>query len=309
MTKEEFSYKSADQLTNIHAIKWIPDQEINAILQISHGVTEHIDRYNELAEFLTSKGILVVGNDHLGHGKSLGKEMYFGGPGSWDYIVQDIERCRQLIINDYPDVPYFMLGFSLGSFALRTHLIDYPKDLSGAIIVGTGYTSPLGIFLAKLVVKSEERKYSAENTTPKIKELTFGTYNKLFPNPKTDYDWLSLSEENLADYTADPLRGEAMTVGLFRELLDGMSYTGKFKNIKKMNQNIPILLLSGTKDPVGNQTKGVKKVAQLFRKNSQSDVTVKFYEDLRHDVLHENSKLEIYNYLLDWINNHIIETI
>lgn len=309
MTKEEFYYKSADQKTTIHAIKWIPDQEVRAILQIAHGVTEHIDRYNELAEYLTTKGILVVGNDHLGHGKSLGTEMYFGPHGSWNYIVEDMKTCKTMIEKDYLNIPYFMLGFSLGSFALRTYLIDYQDPLAGAIIVGTGYTSPLEIALARFIAKSEEKKYGDEKTTAKIKDLTFGTYNKMLKNPKTDYDWLSLSEKNLEEYTTDPLRGEAMSIGLFRELLTGMSYTGNFKNIQKMNKEIPILLLSGDQDPVGGQTKGVKKVAKLFKKNNMKEVTVKYYENLRHDVLHEDIKEDIYTYLLDWINNHLIETL
>lgn len=309
MTKEEFYYESADQKTTIHAIKWIPEQKIRAILQISHGVTEHIDRYNELAEYLTDKGILVVGNDHLGHGKSLGKKMYFGPCGSWKYIIEDMKTCKALIEKEYSSIPYFILGFSLGSFALRTYLIDYQEPLAGAIIVGTGYNSPLEIALARFIVQSEEKKYGDEVSTAKIKELTFGTYNKLFKNAKTDYDWLSLSDKNLNEYTIDPLRGEAMSVGLFRELLNGMSYTGNFKNIQKMNKKTPILFLSGDNDPVGKQTKGVNKVVNLFEKNMMQEISVKFYKDLRHDVLHEDIKEDIYTYILDWINNHLVETL
>lgn len=309
MEKVEFFYDSADQKTKIHAIKWIPDKEIKAILQISHGVTEHIDRYNELACYLTDRGILVVGNDHLGHGKSLGSKMYFGPEGSWNYVVDDINTCKKLIEDEYPTTPYFMLGFSLGSFVLRTYLIDYQPDISGAIIVGTGYNSSIEVALAKFIANSEAKKFGEENTTEKIKSLTFGTYNKMIENPKTEYDWLSLSEKNLEEYSKDPLRGEAMTSGLFRELLNGMNYTCKVNNVKNMKLDTSILLLSGDKDPVGGQTKGVNKVYKLFKKANIKDITLKYYENLRHDVLHEDNQEEIYEFIYNWIINHIVETI
>lgn len=309
MKKEEFYYDSADQKTKIHAIKWIPEQDIKAILQISHGVTEHIDRYDELARYLTDRGILVVGNDHLGHGKNSGSKVYFGPKGSWKYVVEDIEKCKRIIEEEYPNLPYFMLGFSLGSFVLRNHLIDYKPSLSGAIIVGTGYNSTIEITLAKFIANSEAKKYGEEKSTAKIKALTFGSYNKMFPNPKTEYDWLSLSQKNLDEYTKDPLRGESMSAGLFRELLYGMDYTGKLKNIKLMNADTSILFLSGDKDPVGGQTKGVDKVYKLFKKANINDITLKYYENLRHDILHEDNKLEIYDDIYKWMLEHIVETI
>ena len=309
MKKLEFYYDSADGQTKIHAIKWIPEKEIKAILQIAHGVTEHIDRYDELAEYLTDKGILVVGNDHLGHGKSLGTTMYFGPEGSWNYVVEDINTCKNLVEEEYPTLPYFMLGFSLGSFVLRNFLIDYKPNIAGAVIVGTGYNSNFEVALAKFIANSEAKKYGEENTTDKIKSLTFATYNKMFENPKTEYDWLSLSEKNLDEYTKDPLRGEAMSSGLFRELLSGMKYTCNFINIKNMNKETPILFLSGDKDPVGGQTKGVNKVYDLFKKANIKDVTLKYYENLRHDVLHEDNKKEVYDFIYKWLIEHIIETI
>lgn len=309
MKKIDFYYNSADKKTKIHAIKWIPDKEIKAILQISHGVTEHIERYNQLAQYLTDKGILVVGNDHLGHGKSLGTTMYFGPTGSWNYVVEDIHTCKKMLEEEYPTLPYFMLGFSLGSFGLRNYLIDYTPEISGAIIVGTGYNSSIEVALAKFIANSEAKKYGEENTTDKIKKLTFATYNKKFTNPKTDYDWLSLSQKNLDEYTNDPLRGQAMSSGLFRELLNGMNYTCKLKNIKLMNKDTSILFISGDKDPVGGQTKGVDKVYKLFKKSNIKDLTLKYYKDLRHDILHEDIKLEIYEFLYNWMINHIIETI
>ena len=309
MEKKEFYYTSSNNINKIYAVKWIPEGKIKAILQISHGVTEHINRYNELAKYLTDKGILVVGNDHLGHGKTTGQRMYFGTSGSWNYIVKDIEKCRELITEEYKDIPYFMLGFSLGSFALRTHLIDYKPQISGAIIVGTGYSNNIEIALGTFMANQEAKKHGEENPTEKIRNLTFGTYNKKINNPQTECDWLCSSQKDLQIYLNDPLRGGCMSSGLFRELLSGMKYTSNKNNIEKMSKDLSILMLSGDKDPVGKETKGVNKVYHLFKKSQIQDVTLKYYKNLRHDILHEENKEEIYELIYEWIINHIVETI
>lgn len=309
MEKKEFYYTSSNNINKIYAVKWIPEGKIKAILQISHGVTEHINRYNELAKYLTDKGILVVGNDHLGHGKTNGQRMYFGTSGSWNYIVKDIEKCRELITEEYKDIPYFMLGFSLGSFALRTHLIDYKPQISGAIIVGTGYSNNIEIALGTFMANQEAKKHGEENPTEKIRNLTFGTYNKKINNPQTECDWLCSSQKDLQIYLNDPLRGGCMSSGLFRELLSGMKYTCNKNNIEKMSKDLSILMLSGDKDPVGKETKGVNKVYHLFKKSQIQDVTLKYYKNLRHDILHEENKEEIYELIYEWIINHIVETI
>ena len=309
MEKKEFYYTSSNNKNKIYAVKWIPEGKIKAILQIAHGVTEHINRYNELAQYLTDRGILVVGNDHLGHGNTNGQRMYFGPSGSWNYVVKDIEKCKEIITEEYKNIPYFMLGFSLGSFALRTHLIDYKPQISGAIIIGTGHNNKLETTLGKFMAKQEAKKHGEENPTEKIRSLTFGTYNKKINNPKTECDWLCSSEKNLNIYLNDPLRGGCMSSGLFRELLSGMEYTSNKSNIEKMSKDTSILMLSGEKDPVGKETKGVNKVYHLFKKADIKDVTLKYYKNLRHDILHEDNKEEIYELIYEWIINHIVETI
>lgn len=308
MIKKEFYYSSSDGKTTIHAVKWIPDTKIKMILQIAHGVTEHILRYEELANYLTSKGILVVGNDHLGHGTSIipnSKPMYFGPIGSWNNVVKDIEKCREIISDEYKKIPYCLLGFSLGSYAVRTYLINYPNKVDASILIGTGKTPLIAIKLAKLLTNMEAKKYGEENSTPTIRNLTFGTYNKKFAPNRTEYDWLCSNEKSIDEYIKDPLRGGCMSSGLFREMLDGMAYTGKLKNIKNSNKNIPILLLSGSMDPVGDLGKGVTKAYQQLKKVGIKDVTLKLYPNLRHDILNEKCYQDIYNDIYNWLNNKL----
>ena len=310
MNKKEFYYPSSDGKTRIHAVEWIPEEEPKAILQIAHGVTEYILRYEEFAEFLTSKGIIVVGNDHIGHGSSIAenaKPMYFGPEGSFKYAVDDVNTLYKTIKEKYENIPYIILGFSLGSFIVRRFLIDYPDTVDGAILVGTGQIAPIKIKIAKFIAKSEAKKHGDDNPTPMIKSLSFDNYNKLFKPNRTDYDWLCLSKTSLDKYIKDEKRGKELSAGLFREMLSGMEYTGNLENIKKMNKNIPIIFLSGEMDPVGEKGKSVKKAYDYFKKAGIKDVSMKLYKDLRHDILHEDNAEQIYQDILEFINEKVVK--
>lgn len=309
MIKKEFYYPSSDGKTTIHAVKWIPDTEVKMILQIAHGVTEYILRYEKLANYLTTKGILVVGNDHLGHGTSIipnSKAMYFGPIGSWNNVVKDIDKCREIISNEYKKIPYCLLGFSLGSFAVRTYLIDYPNKVDATILIGTGDKNILLIKIAEFMANMEAKKHGEENSTPIIRNLTFETYNKKFAPNRTEFDWLCSNNKSIDEYTKDPLRGGCMSSGLFREMLSGMKYTSKLENIKKMNKNMPILLLSGSMDPVGDFSKGITQTYHKFKKNNIKDIRLKIYPNLRHDILNEKCYQDIYNDIYNWLNEKII---
>ncbi len=306
MKKTEFYYPSADGKTKIHALEWIPEKEPIGILQIMHGVTEYVLRYEDLAEYLTDKGFVVVGNDHLGHGKSIAegaKPMYFGPKGSWQWVVKDVLTLQKMTKEKYPELSYYMLGFSLGSFVLRTYLIDYPGNLDGAIIMGTGQMAPVAIKIGKFMANKEAKKAGEENSTPAIHQLTFGTYNKIFAPNRTEYDWLCSNEKALDEYIEDPQRGGDFSAGLFRELLDGMLYSSNVKNIKKMDKNLPILLISGEKDPVGDCGKGVKLTKKALEKAGVKDISVKMYPGLRHDILHEEEKDQIYADIYNWLQS------
>lgn len=309
MVKNEFYYLSADNKTQIHAVEWKPEKEIIGVIQIAHGVTEHILRYEQFAKFFTQKGFVVVGNDHLGHGTSIAKNskpMYFGPKNSWNFVVQDIETCRKMTKEKYSDIPYVLLGFSLGSFLVRTYLIDYAKEpIDASIIMGTGYIPNFKIAIAKMIANNEAKKVGEENTSPVIKSLTFETYNKLFKPNRTECDWLCSNEKAIDEYLADPLRGKNYSAGLFIELLSGMQYTSNLKNIKKMNKKIPIFLLSGDKDPVGEFGKGVIKTFDILRKAGIENVDIKLYKDLRHDILHEENRNNIYADIYNWLEKNI----
>lgn len=305
MVESEFYYSSADHKTRIHAVKWLPEGTPRAVLQIAHGVTEHILCYRELAEYFTKRGFVVVGNDHLGHGSSIAQDsepMYFGGKNSWFTAERDLYTCRKLMKRQYPDIPYIILGFSLGSFLVRTLLIRHPGKADAAILAGTGQIPLLQLKIAEYMAKKEARRAGEQYTTPLIGKLTFETYNRQFAPNRTKCDWLCASEEGLQRYLDDPLRGEAMSAGLFRELLNGMHYTGSIKNQRQMDTTMPILLLSGDNDPVGANGKGVRKVYTTMKKAGVQNISKKLYPGLRHDIFLEDERYNVFGDIEKWID-------
>lgn len=312
MKKNELFFLSKDNQTNIHMVIWEPDTRVYGVIQVVHGVTEHIMRYEEFANYMNKGGIAVVGIDLIGHGLSTNngaKKMYFGPEGSWKYVVGDLDTCFQNAKELYPDVPYVMLGFSLGSFLVRSYLIDYPGKVDGAILVGTGQIEKFLLKLARKIAIKEGLKYGEDKTTDKIRNLTFGTYNKHFKPNRTPYDWLCLSNTAVDNYIADSLRGDAMSSGLFRELLDGMKYTSEISNVKKVNIMKPILLLSGQNDAVGDFGKGVIKVCNEYKKVGVQDLTLKIYNNLRHDIMHEDDRFTIYDDIYGWLHSKLLRSV
>lgn len=301
--REDFKFKSADGVTDIHCVKW-GVKNPKAILQVAHGMSEFIERYEEFAKYFNEKGILVVGNDHIGHGASIAKDkapMYFGGENSWGCVVDDLFTLYERTKKEYPDIPYYVFGLSLGSFLMRALIINYTEGIDGAILVGTSKATKLEIMLGKFMAERERKKYGDDVTTDTINDLTFGTYNKKFSPTKTEMDWLCSNEEALDAFLADKRRGKSFTVGLFRELLNVMSYSGDMNNINKMNKTMPILLMSGEKDPVGGFTKSIKKLEEAYKKCGIKDVELKIYPELRHDILNEIGREKVFDDISAWI--------
>ena len=304
MVQREFTFPSADGKTDIHAVEWLPEVPPRAVLQISHGVSEHIARYAPLARFLTGHGLAVVGHDHLGHGRSVAPgapRLYFGEQGSWMYLVADLERRRSLARELYPQAPCFLLGHSMGSFLARTYLIRYPGRISGAILVGTGQPAPALTAAGRLIAAAECLRLGADHPSTLADRAAFGAYNRRFAPCRTGYDWLSRNPENVDDYLADPLCGGTATAGLFREMLAGVRLMEDPAQLRRMDRALPVLFLSGAMDPVGSFGKGVERAAKSFRAAGMRDVTVHLYPELRHELLNEACREDIYQDLLDWI--------
>lgn len=307
-TFKDFYFNSSTGKNKIHARMCVPDTEPRAIVQIIHGIAEYIDRYDEFMSFLADNGIIAVGTDHLGHGKSIESEEqtgFFAYENGWDYTVRDEEVLRLAMHENYPELPIIVFGHSMGSFMARTLLIRYPDAFNAAIISGTGNQGSAlvngGLFMGNLVTGLK----GAHHYSKFLNNLAFGSYNKIYENPKTEYDWLSRDEANVQKYIDDPLCGFIPTCSLFRDMMTGVKFITNKKNLTAMNKDMPVYFMSGDMDPVGECGKGVQKAYNNFLEAGMKDVSIKLYPGGRHEMLNEINKDEVYSDILTWLGSKI----
>ena len=303
----EFTYPSQDGRHQIHAVEWLPEGTPRAVLQIVHGVAEYIARYDPAAQYLADQGILVCGEDHLGHGLTAAPDErgYFAPEQGWELVVRDVHALRQLQGEKYPDLPYFILGHSMGSFLTRTFLCDYPGEVTGAILSGTGQESALNVWAGKLVAEHLCRTKGGKYLSAFVDKCSLGGYNKKFLPNRTSADWLSRDEHQVDLYLADPLCGFQPTVRMFADLMGGLQYISNPKNLARMDKDTPVFFFSGSEDPVGNMGKGVKKVYGYFDAQGVKDLDLILYPGGRHEMFNEINRDEVLADLLKWLNKHI----
>ena len=206
----DFTFASSTGKNHIHARQCMPEGEPRAILQIAHGIAEHIDRYDDFASFLAQNGILVVGNDHLGHGKSISSPEdlgFFAEENGWDYVVQDMDKLHDLMKADYPNLPYIFFGHSMGSFLTRTYIIKHPEKPDLVILSGTGHQSKALVYSGYAMAEAIVRAKGPRADGRFLNDLAFGSYNSKVRFPMTDFDWLSQDFEMVRKYINDPLCG------------------------------------------------------------------------------------------------------
>lgn len=292
--RTEFEYASKGAGT-IHAYRWAPEGTPIAVLQLVHGIAEHMLRYDEFARYLNGHGVLVTAEDHMGHGRSVGSgaERYFAG--GWLSAVGDTYELLRRTKEEFPDLPYFVLGHSMGSFMTRTLLFTYPNaGLRGAVICGTGWQSGATLAAGRTLCAMEQLRLGETKPSPLLNNLMFGAFNRKFPDAKTENDWICADPAVVRSYTDDPLCGGSASVGLAREMLRGIGMIEKKKNLAAMPKELPVLFIAGKSDPVGNMGKGVKRSAQAFRDVGMKSVELKLY-DGRHEILNERNRGEVYD--------------
>lgn len=302
--KNEFYYLSEDGVTQIHAIEWKPEGEIKAVLQICHGMAEYIDRYHDFATFLAKQGYYVVGHDHLGHGKSVtdSKRLgYFHETKGNAYVIADIHELQKRTKDMYPNVPYFIMGHSMGSFLVRQYLGLYADNLAGAIIMGTGHQPSAILHAGKLVCKLIAMCKGWEYRSKLVDGMAAGGYEKAFPNEKDRSNWLSRNPENVKKYKSDALCGYMFTVNAYYHMFDGMAKMNQQEREGKLPKELPLFLVSGKEDPVGNSGKSVDKVYKNYQACGMKDVEIKLYENDRHEILNEVDRERVFEDILKWL--------
>ena len=289
MQKEMFTFEGYEGV-QLPAVLWLPEGEVKAVMQVTHGMTEHMGRYETLAAYLTEQGIAVAGFDLRGHGQNAGHSTIASfGENGWKAVVEDMHLFLEGLKTRFGEMPIYMYGFSLGSFLVRDYLCSHKEGLAGAILVGTGSQPMPILLLMKAIVKGEMKKVGPDETTSKVRKLLIETYNKRFKPNRTPSDWLCSDEAEVDAYRADPMRREDISASLFWQMLDAMERTGDLETLLKSNRDLPILMLAGREDPVGNKGKGVWAVRKKLNQAAVWNVKVHLLSGARHDLFHEEA--------------------
>ena len=291
----------ADHGVSLHCTIWEPEQEPKGIVQIIHGVAEHTERYDTFARFLNQHGYLVVGEDHPGHGKTADVDSLGYMTGGWLHVVKCIHLLYETMHDKSPDLPYYMLGHSMGSFLLRTYLFTYHTPLAGAVISGTGWQPAVILPLGLLVCREEAARLGEKSHSPLLETMMFGSYNSKFKPNRTTHDWLCTDNTVVYAYIADPTCGFSGSIQLATEMLKGLRMIQDRGNLNRMQKDLPIYFLSGSDDPVGDMSKGVDRCIEEFRSAGMQNITRKIYPGMRHEPLNEIGKEQVFSDLLDWI--------
>lgn len=305
---QDFYFQSSTGRTSIHALKCVPDGKPRAVVQIAHGIAEHIDRYRPFMEFLADNGFVVAGNDHLGHGKSIRvpeEQGFFAETDGWWRVVDDMDKLHDIMSKEYPELPYVLFGHSMGSFLTRTYLIKHPDKYDAVILSGTGHQSPALVLGGNASASVMAKLNGAMGDGTKLDSLAFGSYLSKIENPRTKFDWLSRDAEQVDKYIADPLCGFVGKIGLYRDMMQGIKFITDKKNIAQMNKEKPVYFMSGDGDPVGDYGKGVERAYKAFCDAGLHDVFMRLYPGGRHEMLNETNKEQVYQDILNWLNEKL----
>ncbi|HMM93541.1 alpha/beta hydrolase [Phycicoccus sp.] len=298
---------TASDGTAVFIHRWLPDGPPKAVVVVAHGMAEHSARYARLAEALTAAGYAVHAPDHRGHGRTASREDhgYLADAGGWDTVVADLRAVVAGAHAEHPGLPVFLLGHSMGSFLSRSFVIEDSSALAGVVLSGTaGDPGLLGKVGAGLAA-AEARLRGRRHTSTLMDKLTFGQYNAAFKPNRTDFDWLSRDDAEVDAYVADPLCGNTFTSGFFVDLLGGLARINDPKQVARVRKDLPVLLVSGDKDPVGDGGKGPRAVAQQLRDAGVRDVTCTLYPDARHELFNETNRDEVTADVVRWLDAHL----
>jgi alpha-beta hydrolase superfamily lysophospholipase len=284
---ERFEFKSGDGLS-IACAKWSGQHEPRGVIQISHGLGEHIGRYAELAKVLVDDEFVVYGNDHRGHGLTAKLAGSFGdfGPGGFDQLVEDMISLRVIAKKEHPGKPYILLGHSMGSFAAQQFVLDHSHSIDGLALSGSGTLDGLAR-LAQTIAPGED---------------PMKLMNAAFEPARTPFDWLSRDNAEVDAFIKDPLCFPALKPASMQSFLDAFPRLADPREVRKVRDDLPVYIFSGSDDPIGQRLEGVRVLIDRYRSAGFTSVAHDFYSGGRHEMLHEINRRDVITNLLVWMS-------
>lgn len=295
MQTTTISYPSHDNASTIRALVWEPDDAARpdfsprAVVQIVHGMSEHVERYAPFAEFLVGRGFVVCANDHVGHGKTTGERDLGHMPlaNGADVLVEDVHALREKVCERYPHARHVMFGHSMGSFVTRVYLTRHADGLSAAILCGTGQQPRIQTVAGRVITRLIAQIRGERHVSRFVDSLGAGAYGRAIKDARTDVDWISSDPDVVDEYIADPLCGQPFTVGAYATLASLVADATDARLARRVPKDLPLLFVAGAEDPVGDCGRGVARAVDEYRNAGVRLVEMGIYPGARHEILNE----------------------
>ena len=297
---------SSDGKSSLHTEIYIPEsREPIAVIQLAHGMIDYVGRYRLLAEYLTERGFVFAGADHLGHGDSVAsaeERGYFAKRDGYKIVVDDLKRVNDYLCGEFPGLPVILFGHSMGSFLSRLYAVKYPRSISGLVIHGTAGKNPVlpfGILLTKII-----KAFRGEwHRSAFVRSLAEGGYNKKFDKSEGEGAWLTRDGAMVADRPTNPKTSFTFTLSGYLDLFRMLGECSKREWFKAFPKEMPTLIMSGERDPVGGFGKGVRFVYEGIENAGATKLSLKMYEGARHELFNETNRDEVFGDLASWISS------
>lgn len=302
VTIREISFRGSDKNPAVGWLYQPATEQIRGIIQICHGMTEHMGRYHEFMRYLARSGYIVCGADHPGHGRSAVNGHGFFAPENGNLLlVENQYLFSRIMQKEFPGYPLILFGHSMGSFAARIYAAKYPSVLAGLILSGTGR----GHFFLDAAIASARysvRRHGPRHIDKKLDQFVFGMFNRPFASEHPHSGWLSRDMEQVRLYCNDPACNFTFTVSALRDLLLLVRASNQKNCFSSASKDLHLLVFSGSQDPVGEQGKGVRQVYEHYVAAGVHDAQLNLYEGGRHEMLNEVNRCQVYQDILRWLN-------
>lgn len=314
VSRLEFSLPSADGASTIKGDLWLPagvradggrPDAAQAVVQLVHGMAEHIGRYDAFARHLASLGCIVAGHDHLGHGRSVASRESWGvlepNAGA-DHLVADVQRVRTMLDKRFEGLPHVVFGHSMGSFVLRTFLGMHGTGLAGAVVCATGWQPKAALAFGRAATSLVGATLGWDHRSHLVDNLAIGAYARAFAAEESGrLAWISRDPAVRDAYEDDPACGFTFSAAAYHELFRLIGMAQDPRIVRGMPADLPILLISGTADPVGSMGRAAPKVAAFMRACGARDVETRLYPDARHELLNEVNRAQVEDDVVGWL--------
>ena len=298
----DYGFTAADG-TEIYAAIWETEKP-KGIVQILHGMAEHIERYDEFACYLNSQGYVVAGEDHRGHGKTAGNlenTGYFAELDGWNIVIKDNLKLAEKLRGEFPGIPYYIFAHSMGSFLTRKLIAEHPEGIKKVILSGSGDFDMGTLNMLGGLAKLQAGFFGKKARAKMLDKLSFSSMNNQFKPGRTGFEWLSRDEKKVDEYLADPYCGFVATIGFYLDFAYGLKYLKTGDCFEKTPKDLPILFYSGENDPVGGNGEQIKNVSEEYKKNGFTNIELELNPGGHHESLNETNRQDVYKTFADWL--------